>query len=90
MCAIALFSGEDVSRIDLPGNVLNLKSVVLPLTNQVFAKLDVSRCLQGNVVRPLDAHFIVVVKDCRGIDVGNNVTCVRDAAREIAEVNDLL
>ncbi len=40
--AVAHFLGEYVSGIDLPGNMLNVKSVVLdPLLNQVFAKLDV-------------------------------------------------
>ncbi len=40
------FFGEYVSRIDLPRNMLDVKSVVLdPLPNQVFAKLDVSRSL---------------------------------------------
>ncbi len=40
------FFDKYVSRIDLPGNMLEVKSVVLdPLPNQVFAKLDVSRSL---------------------------------------------
>jgi hypothetical protein len=43
---IAHFFGEYFSRIDLPRNVLNVKSVALdPLPNQVFAKLNVLRSL---------------------------------------------
>ncbi len=43
---IVHFSGEYVSRIGLPGNLLDVKSVVLdPLPNQVFAKLYVPRSL---------------------------------------------
>ena len=39
---IAHFFGEYLSGIDLPGNMLNVKSVVLdPLLNRVFVKLDV-------------------------------------------------
>ncbi len=67
---VAHFLGEYVSRIDLPGNMLNVKSVVLdPLPNQFFAKLDVPRSLRGHVVGPLDACIIVVVKDSRGINI---------------------
>ncbi len=44
--AVAHFFGEYISRIDLPRNMLNVKSVILdPLPNQVFAKLDVLRSL---------------------------------------------
>ncbi len=40
------FFGEYVSRIDLPGNMLNVMSVVLdPLPDIVFAKLNVPRSL---------------------------------------------
>ncbi len=42
VCTVTHFFGEYVSRIDLPGNMLNVKSVVLdPLLNRVFVKLDV-------------------------------------------------
>jgi hypothetical protein len=51
VCAKMHFLGENVSRINFPRNMLNLKSLVLhPFVNRVFAKLNVSGSLQGHVV----------------------------------------
>jgi hypothetical protein len=87
---VAHFFGEYVSRIDLPGNVLDMKSVVLdPLPNRVFAKLDVPRSLWGHVVGPFDACIIVIVKDSRGIDIWESVASFGNTAREIAKVDNL-
>ena len=54
------------SRIDLPGDVLNLEGLILhPFANGVFAKLDVPSGLQGHIVGSLDTCIIVIVKDSR-------------------------
>ncbi len=82
---------EDVGRIELPGNMLDVESVVLdPLANWVFAKFNVLGRFWGHIIGPLDAHIIVIVQDSGGINVGKSVARIRDTAREIAEVNNFL
>ena len=45
--------------------------------------------LRGHVVGPLDTCVIVIVEDGRGVKVRNDITGIRDTAREIAKINHL-
>ncbi len=82
---------KDVGRIELPGNMLDVESVVLdPLANWVFAKFNVLGRFWGHIIGPLDACIIVIVEDSGDINVGKSVARIRDTAREIAEVNNFL
>jgi hypothetical protein len=82
---------EDVSRIDLPRDVMNIEHLILdPFTNGVFVKLDVPGSLQSHVVGPLHAGIVVVVENNWEINVRNNVTGLRITSRKIPEVNKFL
>ena len=88
--AIAHFLSEDVGRIDLARNILNLESLVLhPFTNGVLTKFDVTSSLRGHIVRPFHTCVIVIVQESWRVDVRNNITGVEDALRKVAEIDNL-
>jgi hypothetical protein len=80
---------EDVSGINLPRDMMNLKCLILdPFANGVFAKLDVLGSLRGHIVGLLHTGIIVIVENGGGINVRNSVTGLGNALREIPEVNN--
>jgi hypothetical protein len=89
--AIVHFLSEDVGRIDFPGHMLDLESFVLdPLADRVLTEFNALRRFGVHVKGPPDAFIIVVIEDCGSIKRGKSVSCIREAAGEITEVNNLL
>ena len=88
---IVHFLSEDVGRIDFPGHMLDLESFVLdPLADRVLTEFNALRRFGVHVKGPPDAFIIVVIEDCGSIKRGKSVSCIREAAGEITEVNNLL
>ncbi len=84
MGAITHFLGENIHIIDFTGNVLDCNGPVLdPITNRIFAKIDMSRRLRCHVVRPLGTGVIVIVEESRFIDVSDRKTRLCKAKTEI-------
>jgi hypothetical protein len=74
-CAPSHFLCKDVRGIDLSSDMSNLKSFILhPFSNGVVTEFDMAGSLRCHVVRPLDARFIVVVKDCWSVGVRDRIT----------------
>ncbi len=64
MCAIPHLFSEDIRRICLAGDMVDLQCPVLnPLMNRIFMQLDMASRLQCHIVRPFDTGVIVIVED---------------------------
>ena len=90
MRTVAHFFGEDVGGIDLPSDVLDVERLILhPFANGIVAKLNMTCSLRSHVIRPLDAGLIIIVENCWGIGVWNDVASLFHAPGEIAKVYHL-
>jgi hypothetical protein len=91
MSAILHLFGENIHKIDLPGNMTNLEGKILdPFSNQIFAELDVAGCFGRHVVGPFDTCIVVVIEDSRELNVWEGMTRLGNAARQVTKINNFL
>jgi hypothetical protein len=91
MSAIPHLFGENIRRIDLPGDMTNLEGTILdPFSNQIFTELNVAGCFGQHVVGPLDACIFVIKENSRGVYVWEAMTRLGNSARQVTKINNLV
>ncbi len=91
MSAIAHLLCEYVGRVDFAGNMGNIKSLVLhPLADGILLKFYMPGHFGCHIIGPFNASIIVVVEDCRRINIQQGMARLGHTLRQVAKVNDLL